>query len=192
MKHLIIDVETLGLDSRAVILQFVAALYDGATKETKIAEWKLSVLSQKEYGRTIDVDTRVWWTQQNIEVQKASYLPSREDIEADVAMNEFATWLGDNGFDGRKDLIWQRGSMDHDWLSSLFSDCGWLVNKQPIRFFRVRDIRTAVDVLGYSEKLNGYPDNTDELKASIPNYKQHDARSDVMFEIAVLQHIGLL
>lgn len=191
MKHLIIDVETLGIDSKAVVLQFVAAIYDGTTKEISIRNWKLDAMQQKQFGRTIDPETMKWWQQQNIEAQKMALIPSADDVDPEVAMTEFEEWLGAQKFT-RNDLIWQRGSMDHDWLASLFMDCGWLAEKLPIKFYRVRDIRTAVDVLGCSSKLNGYPDNTDEIKAKIPGYKQHDAKSDVIFEIAVLREIGLL
>lgn len=197
MKHLVIDCETLATHQDAVILQITAALHDTVNKDTlldslKIKNYKLNAKVQHEFGRKVDPDTIKWWREQHIEVQKQSFIPLPSDEDPEVALTDFEEWLKEEGFDKYKDFIWQRGSMDTDWLISLFQSCGWVWNQVPLKYHRVRDIRTLVDVLGMSEKLNGYPTNSEELRAQIPNYRQHDALSDVKFEVLVLREAGIL
>lgn len=196
MKHLIIDVETLGVAETSVILQIAAAIHDTVNKETmfeslKFRTWKIQAKQQVEFGRTVAQDTLTWWKTQPLEVQKLALIPSEADVDPEVACEELAEWLTECKFTTR-DMIWQRGSKDQDWISSLMMDCGWMDSKLPLKFYRVRDIRTCVDVLGHSEKLNGYPDNLEELRALVPGYKQHDALSDIKLELLILRQCGIL
>jgi hypothetical protein len=197
MNHLIIDCETLSTHQDAVILQITAALHNTDNKDSlfenlQIRNYKLNAKLQHEHGRKVDPETIKWWKEQHVDVQKQSFIPSVNDIEAEFALQDFEDWLKANKYDKRKDFVWQRGSKDADWLTSLFMDCGWIHAQLPFSWGKVRDIRTVVDVLGMSSKLNGYPDNTEELRAQIPGYKQHDAVSDVKFEILVLHEAGIL
>jgi hypothetical protein len=197
MKHLIIDLETLATHQDAVILQITAAMHDTADRDTlldtlKFKNYKLNAKVQHEHGRRVDPDTIKWWKEQHVDVQRQSFIPHKDDLEPEVALTDFEEWLKSEGFNKHKDFIWQRGSKDSDWLTSLFLDCGWVFKQIPIQYNRVRDIRTVVDVLGMSSRLNGYPDNTEELRAQIPDYKQHDAVSDVRFEVLVLREAGIL
>jgi hypothetical protein len=197
MKHVIIDVETLGVAEKSIILQIAAAIHDTANKDTfleslKFKNWKLQARPQAQHGRVVCEDTLKWWKTQPHEVQVQAFIPNKNDIDPEIACQELEDWLLENGFDKRKDFIWQRGSKDQDWICSLMMDCGWIGWKLPLSFHRVRDIRTCVDVLGHSEKLNGYPDNTEELRAQIPGYKQHDAESDIKLELLILRQCGIL
>ena len=197
MKHLIIDVETMGVAENSVILQISCALHDTANKDKmfeklQFRNWKLKAKPQTEFGRKVDADTLKWWKDQPHEVQVKSLIPSKDDIDPEVACQEFEDWLKAEGFNKKSDIIWQRGSKDQDWITSLMLDCGWIPFTLPINFGRVRDIRTCVDVLGWSEKLNGYPDNVDELRTQVPGYKQHDALSDIQLELLILRQCEIL
>jgi hypothetical protein len=197
MNHLIIDVETLSIHQDAVILQFTAALHNTDNRDTlleslQIKNYKLQAKHQVDIGRRVDPDTVKWWREQHMDVQKQSFIPAPTDLFPEVALTDFEEWLKENKFDKRNDFIWQRGSKDNDWLTSLFLDYGWIFKQIPLQYNKVRDIRTVVDILGMSSKLNGYPDNTEELRAQIPGYKQHDAVSDVKFETLVLRDAGIL
>jgi len=201
MKHLLIDVETLGIHEDSVVLQFTALMYKGAGDEESIdaflgncdiLDLKLSVEDQRRYGRKIDKDTVQWWSNQPSAVQKHVFVPSKDDLPLDEAMTRLETWLKDQKFNKRSDTIWQRGDRDTNWLSSCFMSAGWIFDQIPLGWFRVRDLRTAVDVLGASSKLNGYPDNVDELRAMIPGYQQHDSRSDIILESVILRQLGVL
>jgi hypothetical protein len=196
MNHLIIDVETLATHQDAVILQLTAAMHKTANKETllqslDIKNYKLQAKVQTEYGRKVDPETVKWWREQHIDVQRQAFIPSAIDLDPEVALTDFADWLKSHKFNKYEDFIWQRGSMDTDWIVSLFQSCGWAWKQVPLPYHRVRDIRTTVDVLGMSSKLNGYPDNVEELRAQIEGYKQHDARSDVMLEVLTLRDAGI-
>jgi hypothetical protein len=195
-NHLIIDVETMATHQDAVILQITAAMHNTRNKDTlfeslDIKNYKLQAKPQADYGRRVDPDTIRWWREQHIDVQKQAFIPHPDDLDPEEALTDFAEWLKSHKFNKYEDFIWQRGSMDTDWIVSLFQSCGWAWKQVPLPFHRVRDIRTCVDVLGMSSKLNGYPDNTEELRAQIPGYKQHDALSDVKFEILTLHEAGI-
>jgi hypothetical protein len=202
MKHLLIDVETLGIHEDSVILQFTGMIYNTQPEpedtiqqfldNCSMIDLKLSVEDQHRFGRKIDPDTVKWWSNQPTSVQQHVFIPNENDLPADEAMSQFESWLKENKFNKKRDTIWQRGTQDILWISSLFMSCGWIFDQIPIAWYRVRDLRTAVDVLGQSTKLNGYPDNTDELRALVPNYKQHDSKSDIMLEALILRQAGVL
>ena len=202
MKHLIIDCETLGTPDNSVVLEFTAGLVD-ASKSTepdvlfsdnlKIISYKLDVAPQAAVGRLVDKGTLEWWKSQPPELRKKVLVPNPAiDRNPEGALDGFADWLRENKFDKRRDYVWQRGSKDSDWLTSLMLDFGYKADNLPIMWWRVRELRTAVDVLGISSKLNGYPDEVDELRAMIPGYTQHDSRSDVMLEALILKRAGLI
>lgn len=202
MNHLLIDVETLSTHQDAIILQFTGLMYKArAEPEETIEEFmgncsfldlKLSVVDQRRLGRRMDQDTMKWWSNQPTAVQQHVFIPKPDDLTADDATSAFDAWLRENGYNKKRDTIWQRGTLDSDWLTSLFMSCGYIADQVPLAWFRVRDIRTAVDVLGQSTKLNGYPDNVDELRAMIPGYKQHDSKSDITLEALILRQAGVL
>lgn len=202
MKQLLIDVETLGIHEEAIVLQFTAMMYTPSdqTEESieefinncSILDLKLSVEDQRRLGRKIDQSTVKWWSEQPTSVQQHVFIPKPDDLTVDEAMNQFDQWLSELKFNKKRDTIWQRGSKDADWLTSLFMTAGWVFEQVPIAWYRVRDLRTAVDVLGQSTKLNGYPDNVDDLRAMIPDYKQHDSKSDIILEALILRQAGVL
>lgn len=197
MKHLVLDCETLDVHVDGIILQFCAGIYDTTTNEPNIQDG-IDVVTYKLDGKTqtmrrVDGDTFKWWKGQPESLKRQVLYPTELDIHPEKALDDFCEWLKQHGWDSRNDVIWQRGSMDVDWIRSLMRDFGYTnENAIPLKFYRVRDMRTLVDVLGMSSKLNGYPDNTDELTATIPGYKHHDAESDVRFEFAILRSAGVL
>lgn len=201
MKHLLIDVETLGIHEDTVLLQFTALMYQGKGEEDSIEAFlgncdildlKLEVADQVRKGRTIDKDTVRWWKSQPSSVQQKVFVPKDNDLPLDEAMSRLDSWLRENKFSKKEDTIWQRGDRDNAWLCSAFMSAGWIHEQLPLGWFRVRDLRTAVDVLGASSKLNGYPDNKEELQGLVPGYEQHDSRSDIILEALILRQLGVL
>lgn len=202
MKNLLYDVETLATHEDAVLLQFTALMYNGDGNEETAEEFinncaifdvKLDVNDQAKRGRRIDAETVDWWGSQPSAVQKEVLLPNPAvDLPLDEAMSRFETWLQEQKFDKKNDTIWQRGDRDTAWIISAFMTAGWVPQQLPLAWFRVRDLRTAVDVMGASSKLNGYPDNVDELKALIPGFQKHNSKSDIILEAFILRQLGVL
>lgn len=189
MRSLIIDLETLGIADNSVVLQISAGIVD--ENGAKYFSAKLNARTQAESGRLIDPDTLRWWKSQSMDAQVRAFIPNKSlDISPLQACDDFEQFLKDNKYNKKQDFVWQRGSKDADWLSSLFTQNGWVFEKIPFAWWKVREIRTAVDVLGHSKKLNGYPDNVDELRSKIPNYEAHDSLSDVKLEIEILRMLG--
>lgn len=196
MKHLIVDVETLGIHEDSVVLQVTAAMFDPEKPgeffdKLFIKNWKLNAKMQVK-SRKVDRDTLKFWEEQPIEVQRAAVIPHKDDIEPEIFCDEMTEWINSFKYNKRADMFWQRGSKDSDWLTSLFMMNGYEFNQMPWSWGRIREIRTAVDVLGQSSKLNGYPDNVDELRDMIPGYKRHDSESDVRLEALILFQVGIL
>lgn len=196
MKHLIVDVETLGIHEDSVVLQVTAAMYDPDRKgelfdKVEIKNWKLNAKLQAR-SRKVDKDTLKFWEEQPKEVQKAALIPHSDDVEPEVFCDEMADWIRSFKYEKKSDMFWQRGTKDSDWLTSLFMMNGWEFGQMPWSWGRIRDIRTCVDVLGMSTKLNGYPDNIDELRDMVPNYRRHDSESDVKLELLILYQAGIL
>ena len=201
MKNLLYDVETLATHEDAVLLQFTALMYNGDGNEETAEQFiencaifdvKLDVTDQAKLGRKIDRDTVDWWQSQPSAVQAEVLIPSKNDVPLEVAMTSFECWLKDQKFNKKTDTIWQRGDRDTAWLISAFMTAGWIPASLPLAWYRVRDLRTAVDVMGASSKLNGYPDNVAELQAMIPGFQKHNSKYDIILEAFILRQLGVL
>lgn len=205
MKNLLIDVETLGVDSNAVLLQIAGVVTDSELSVDDMLasrfQIKLDARQQKDSGRTIDAATLKFWKEQPIEVREQVILPSKQDKSMNDAIDEFERIVKQQGFDPERNfnsMIFQRGSKDTDWLTNM-----WVQNHRPttlLPWYKVFDIRTAFNVLGVSPKLNGYPDLYDianlELKSKLDALDQlelaHNAMHDVGREVIMLRHFGLI
>ena len=193
MKSLIIDLETLGIAQKSVILQITAAIVDSDLSSTETFNAKLDAKAQALTGRTIEKSTLSWWESQNEEAKRRAFYPNKElDLLPIDALDAFIEFLKQNKFNAEKCFVWQRGDKDSLWLTDLFMDNGWIFDKIPFKWWKVRDIRTCVDVLGQSSRLNGYPDNSEDLIAQIPGYAKHDAISDVNLEVLILKQCGVI
>ena len=198
MRHIVLDIETLSSFENAVVLQITAAMLPNIEeiesendlfKEMPFINLKLEAASQLKRGRHVSKSTLEWWKSQGEEAKIAAFYPHVTDIDPVDAMDMFENWLEEIGYDPNNTVIWQRGSKDVDWLVSFWHAYG---REFPMPWWKVRDVRTAVDVKGASSKFNGYPDITRDLVKMIPGYKMHDALSDVRLAALTLIHIGVV
>ena len=196
MKHLIIDAETMSTREFAMVLELSAVIVDQLDSRPilQLPTFRVKFKASAQTNRHVDPNTVAWWKQQDPAVQQAVLRPSAEDVDPEEGLEAFVRWLEQNKFDKRYDLVWQRGDRDWAWIHSLLLDCGWTDDQKflPIAWNRIRDLRTAVDVSGISSKINGYPDNVEELKSRIPGFKKHDSLCDVLLEVLILREAGVL
>jgi hypothetical protein len=198
--QLVFDMESLGTEDRSVILSFAAIPYHlEADAERPLADFvdrafycKFDVTEQvNKYKRLIDPSTVEWWAQQSLEAQKV-LRPSEQDVSVEWFYDNLKTWTKTVGYDPRKGLAWQRGTIDIAWHDSLMRDLGVQLPDRSLIWYMIRDIRTAVDCMAPTQKLNGMPDGFDEsLAKAFPNVIDHDPVHDCIKQLHQLRMIGV-
>lgn len=204
MQHLFIDCETMSTSEYAVVPMFVAlCVKDGQTlreaAKTALFLSHPSVSEQRNLGRAVDTSTMDFWERQDETIRSAVF-----DVKSEVSVSEsaikFKVFLSQHGFmKGDKvdftGFIWQRGSKDETWLNSLFED-----EQLFLPWWKVRDVRTAVDVLGGSEKMDGYmnmsrvgeEDAALLTKLQVMKIGPHHPVYDTIRDAAFLYAVGIL
>lgn len=180
----IFDVETLGVESNAVVLSAALIQFDVDKRPTyqdlldNACFVKLNSKDQiARLNRSIDVSTLEWWENQHEYIKSVSLAPNSIDVLAEDAITILHNYM--NKFpDAKKQTMWARGSMDQMVIDSLAKK----LDMQPITEYNMwRDIRTAVDLLTGSS--NGYCDVDHPLfnRASvIKHHPVHDCALDAM------------
>lgn len=129
-KHCMIDLETLGVNPNAPIIQ-VGIVYftiDGVYLSSQInIDFEDALKHGKADGATIK-----WWLQQSKEAQDSLAKNEKSALEACEIIERLL--FGQNA-----DHYWSHASFDFPILSSLFRSLG---RKQPILYKQMRDIRT--------------------------------------------------
>lgn len=181
---LIFDVETLGVESNCVILSAALIYFDPEKRPTyqdlldNACFVKLNAKDQaKRLGRTVDISTLEWWSNQHNYVRSVSFDASSNDMLAEDAMKVLHNYM--NKFvNATNQTMWARGSLDQMAIDSLAKK----LDMQPITGYNMwRDVRTAVDLLSGSS--NGYCDvkhPTFDRAQVIKHHPVHDCALDIM------------
>lgn len=200
--QVVFDIETLGSEDRSIILDASVVVYDiiaDANKSLleieqsgKCARFKLDAAEQMKMGRIVDPETVAWWKSQGA-AARAIVMPDKAlDISVDAFYLQLTNFLKKHGYNKHVGWVWQRGTLDIQWLDSLWKDAGYPSNKKPLKWGKVRDIRTAIDLCGNSTKLNGYQDGfEEELKTQFPTFTPHNSIHDVLRDIMQLRMAGV-
>ena len=201
MKQLIFDIETLDKNSECIILCASFLIYDLIEDsntnlkdlEPKIKTFKLCVESQQKMGRTTSKETIDWWKTQLKESPhlKSILLKSENDLTPVDFYSQLNSWLKSEGYNKRNHFAWQRGTLDIMAIDSLFNMCNYKDKDYPILWWKVRELRTAIDLLGDTQ-LNGYVKNVKEkILVELPNFTKHNPIHDILLEVFQLREIGL-
>lgn len=198
MKNLIIDCETLGVKDNAVVPMFAAMVTDDQLSIKENLHHMIilhpSTFEQDAKGSTRGEDTIKFWDKQPQDIQQL-VLSQDNSISINDCYTKFAKFLENTGYYKESDpFIWQRGSKDLEWLTNLFSP-----RDLKLSWSRVREIRTAIDVLGASSKQNGYMDAdkiSDEgtmlLMKLNEKQKAHHPAYDVVRDFVFLRSLRLV
>lgn len=152
MKHLMIDLETMGNKPNAPIVAIGAVFFDPSTGELG-AQYSKSVLltSEMNLGATPDPDTIVWWLQQSSEARSevASAVTSIQ-----VALHELNIFISDNKSEGSVQVWGNGASFDNVILRAAYQRVSL-----PIfwPFYQDRDVRTIVELgrqMGINPKMD--------------------------------------
>lgn len=197
--QLIIDCETLGTNDDSVVLDCAVVAYDVLKdKDTPLAEFlprarrfKLDVKEQLAAGRVTDPDTIAWWTKQDRAAQLAVQ-PAPGDLSRQEFYDQFMEYTKEVGFYNTDGTVWQRGTLDSQWLDTIWASLGIKQFNRPFMWWKVRDLRTAVDLSGASSKLNGYADDFwPTLSRTWPDFQKHNSVHDTVSEILSLRLAGV-
>ena len=145
LRHVMIDLETMGTVPEMAIVSVGAVLFDPRLgkidKKTFYRE-----LDWESQGRFIDPETQKWWEGQNAKAKDALY--GLEDLGD--TLNELSEWLPADC------KVWGNGStFDISCLEHAYRQLGIVI---PWKFWNVRDCRTVLDM--YESKRGGFNKQT--------------------------------
>lgn len=176
-SDVMIDIETLGTDPKAVVLSvgLVAFNLGGDTKPVKTEirfGQKQFREEQKRVGRKVDQGTVRWWKKQSEEAKAIFHQTNVVDM--DHACRSITHFFGQNT-DERNVRVWGNGAgFDNVIVGSLLTDFGY---SQPWKFWNDRCHRTFKS----------------QFKALVPEIEftgvPHNAADDAEHQVKVLQAI---
>lgn len=104
MKHIMVDLETLGTTADAVIMSIGAVKFDLESGKISNEAFyaSISVDSNLEYKRRISEDTLLWWLKQPAAAQAVFH---EEKLHLATAMEDFSDWIGTNDYN-----MWSNGA----------------------------------------------------------------------------------
>jgi hypothetical protein len=177
------DVETLGVESTAVVLSAAMIHFDPEKRPTyqdmldDACFVKFDVKEQLGVGRSASQSTLGWWKDQHEYVRKVSLDPSREDMTVENGMQRFYDYMAKFP-KAKEQTMWARGSLDQLVIDSLAVKFGL---EEITGYNMWRDVRTAVDIM-YGT-VNGYCEVDHPLFQRhnvIKHHPVHDCALDAM------------
>lgn len=165
-KHLMIDMETLAVSPRAVVLSLGAVHFNpwGNGYGDKIY-FKIDLDDQDKLGREIDPNTIEWWGKQDLAIMEEAFSQT-DRIPLEEAMDRF------HKFAWGCECFWSHGAtFDLMIIQDIYQQLG---KPLPWNYWQLRDTRTIFD-LGYD------PD--------MPQGSKHDALQDAIRQSVGVQNI---
>lgn len=146
MTDLMIDLETLGTSSKAVVISLGAVFFDPAKGVLGPSFYQaLTVQDQMKAGREVSPDTLKWWFSQSGAAQKVFHEKATPTHEV---LNVFGQWFKANG---KSASVWGNGSsFDISILEDLYRQYEFAV---PWNFTKVMDLRTFKRFVGGNEPI---------------------------------------
>ncbi|WP_257253891.1 MULTISPECIES: 3'-5' exonuclease [unclassified Endozoicomonas] len=169
MKHLMVDLETMGNGSQAAIIGIGACFFDPVTGQIgETFSRNVTLQSSVDEGLKMDVSTVEWWLKQD---DDARAIFQRSGYPLPEVLQEFLDFIPERL--RRSVQLWGNGaSFDNVILENAFDVCGL---KAPWAFWNHRDVRTIVElgrtILGIDPKRDFFFDGV-----------KHDALSDAVHQ----------
>ena len=178
MRHIVIDIETLGIEPGCVILEIGAASFVHGQTEDVTDTFSIAIDKKKsmvELGAFTESKTKDWWvTRYPITYGKILNDCRKGNLSPEDALEKFSAWI----FDSAKDQdIWFWGNGPEFDMSIL----NWYYSRvstvnSPFNFRRVASMRS----------LSALLPNT-RLNENISNEYPHRALHDALYEARELQ-----
>lgn len=162
MKDVMLDFETLGVSTEAVVCQIGACYFDKNTGEIG-EKFKVNVdaIDAVKSGAIINPDTVYWWLDQSKEAQNSILAHPRKPIRE--AFEELNTFLS------KAEAIWSHATFDYVILQQTMRR---LDIKTKYHYRTARDIRTLVSLAHLSAK-----------KEATREGVHHDALDDCIYQV---------
>lgn len=163
MIEVMIDFETFGSGTTAVVVQIGAAYFNRETGEVG-KKFKCNVDASSYIGRgfgKIDPDTVYWWLSKSQE--------ARESILADPKLGFIEAFAQLNDFLSDAQKVWCHATFDFPILQETLKATK---NRMRCKWSAARDIRTLIDLSGY------------DYGAHPRSGTHHDALDDCLHQIA--------
>lgn len=140
MKHIMIDLETLGTTASAVIMSIGAVRFDLESDEIDTEGFyrSISIESNLDLGRRVQEDTLLWWLKQPAAALQVFH---EEKVELSSALEELSDWIGSDD-----KFMWSNGAdFDLPMLAHAFSQVSI---ETPWKFWNSRCFRTYKNLPG--------------------------------------------
>jgi len=168
MKHVMLDLETLGHGPNAVIVAIGAVLFD--LEDDKVLESWYTVIdpvSSVKHGLTMTPETVCWWLQQSDDARKIFSDKSKLDLV--TALHLFAAWIKEHDPAG----IWGNGA---DFDNVIINSAYIAIKEQlPWKYYKNRCFRTLKSLFKVEVERQGV---------------HHNAVDDATYQVAVLKEIN--
>lgn len=137
-NHVMIDLETLGIKTDAIVLEIGAVVFDITTGEIgNKFNATIDMQSSIDAGRTIDSPTLNWWMSQPIEIREIVF---SGETPFSLALDRFYNWFPEGAY------VWGNGpSFDISKLESAYEALNG-PESYPWKFYNVRCVRTIRDL----------------------------------------------
>lgn len=175
MKHVMIDVESLGTRADSVILSLGAVKFDLASGkiDDKGFYASISIDSNQELGRRIQEDTLLWWLKQEIAAQSVFH---EDKTTISQALEDFSDWVGNDDYE-----VWSNGAdFDIPMLAHAYAQ---IQMEAPWKFWASNCFRTY-------KKLPG----AKAIAGTVPfSGVKHNALADAFHQAQITQaiHAGI-
>ena len=175
MKHIMLDLETLGTRADAVILSLGAVKFDLTSGKIDDQGFyaSISIDSNQELGRHIQEDTLLWWLKQDIAAQSVFH---EDKITLPQALEDFGDWVGTGDYE-----VWSNGAdFDIPMLAHAYAQ---IQMEAPWKFWASNCLRTY-------KKLPG----AKAIAGAVPfSGVKHNALADAFHQAQVTQaiHAGI-
>ena len=140
MKHIMLDLETLGTVASAAIMSIGACRFDLATGAVDDSGFyaSISIESNLDYGRRIQEDTLLWWLKQEVAAQNVFHESKEHLVTALGLLSEF---IGNNDY-----TVWSNGAdFDIPMLAHAYNQ---VQLEMPWKFWNSRCFRTYKNLPG--------------------------------------------
>lgn len=183
VRHVQVDIETLGIKPGSVVASIGAVCFDPfagvqTAKDLKKHSFKITIDIRDaiDRGLEVDGDTILWWMTQTEEARQATFFDKSTRVTTAEAIQKFSEWYRSMEQE-KHNFVWGNGpNFDMVLLECV---CDKLLVKYPWKFNKIRCFRTF-------KSTNRY--NADLVPA---NALTHDCLADAVHQAQIMQAICL-
>lgn len=137
------------------------------------------------FGREIDPSTLEWWESQGEEAQRIFKAKDKRSIR-DLP-GTLSSYCRDAGVNKNTIVLIRAPHFDYPFLKAIYEDLDLKENDMPFSHWKVRDVRTIVDMHSGSDGKGYFPNFSAYMKEKYGLIK-HNALHDIIIDIVQLKY----